>query len=60
MTASFTYFDNIFTIYIGGEIKLNNFLTNLDIMHVSIKSDHEKSTNSMAFLDTLIYFDKNR
>ena len=54
------YIDDIFFIYTGGEAKLNNFLTNLNMMHDSIKFDHEKSTQAIAFLDILVYIDKNR
>ena len=54
------YIDDIFLIYTGGETKLDEFLTNLNMKHDSIKFDHEKSTQSVAFLDTLIYIDENR
>ena len=43
-------------ICIGGEEKLNNFQTNLNTKHVSI---NEKSTHSIAFLETLIYTEEN-
>ena len=46
-----SYIDNIFIIYTGGEAILNNFLTNFDMMHDSIKFDHEKSTHSIENLD---------
>ena len=54
------YIDDIFIIYIGKEAKLNNFLTNLNMIHDSIKLGHQNSSHSIAFLDTLIYIDKNR
>ena len=54
------YIDDIFLIYTGGETKLDEFLTNLNMKHESIKFDHEKSTKSVAFLDTLIYIDEKR
>ena len=38
--------------------KLSNFLTNLGILHESIKFDHEKATHSIPFEVTLIYFNK--
>ena len=52
--------DDIFIIYIGGEAKLNDFQTNINIMNDSINFDHEQSIHSIAFFDTLIYIDKNR
>ena len=54
------YIDDIFLIYTGGETKLDEFLTNLNTKHDSIKFDYEKSTQSVAFLDTLIYIDEKR
>ena len=50
MTSSFT--QDIFIIYTSREAKLNNFLTNLNMLHDSIKFDHKKFTHSFAFLDT--------
>ena len=47
-------------IHTGGEAKLDEFLTNLNTKHDSIKFDYEKSTHSVAFLDTLIYIDEKR
>ena len=41
------YIDDRFIIYTGRVAKLNNFPANM--MHVSIKFDHEKSTQSIAF-----------
>ena len=43
----------MFFIHIGVEIKLN-FLININTKQDSIKFDQEKSTYSIAFLDTLI------
>ena len=54
------YIDDIFLIYTGGETKLMDFLTNLNTKHDSIKFDHDKSMQSIPFLDTLIYIDENR
>ena len=54
------YIDDIFLIYTGGEKKLDEFLTNINTKHDSIKFDYEKSTQSVAFLDTLIYIDEKR
>ena len=54
------YIDEIFLIYTGGERKLIEFLTKLNTAHDSIKFDFEKSTKSIAFLDTLVYIDDKR
>ena len=54
------YIDDIFLIYTGGERKLIEFLTKLNTAHDSIKFDFEKSTKSIAFLDTLVYIDDKR
>ena len=54
------YIDDIFLIYTGGEKKLDEFLKNINTKHDSIKFDYEKSTQSVAFLDTLIYIDEKR
>ena len=51
------YIDDIFIIYRGVEVKLNYFLTNLKMMHDSIKFDPEKLIQSIAFLDTVIFID---
>ena len=54
------YIDDIFMIYTGGDAKLNNFLNDLNMTHDSIKFDHEKSKQAIAFLDILIYIGENR
>ena len=54
------YIDDIFLIYTGGERKLIEFLTKLNTAHDSIKFEFEKSTKSIAFLDTLVYIDDKR
>ena len=54
------YIDDIFFIYAGGETKLDSFLTNLNRKHDSIKFNHERSTQSVALLDILIYIDEKR
>ena len=54
------YIDDIFFIYTGGELKLHNFLQNLNSKHTCIKFDYELSSTSVAFLDTRIYIDNNR
>ena len=51
---------DLFIKYTSREANLNNFRTNLNMMHDSIKFDHEKSTDSIAFLDTLISIDNYR
>ena len=54
------YIEDIFLIYTGGGTKLDEFLTNVNSKHDPIIFDHKKSTESVAFLDTLIYIDGNR
>ena len=47
-------------IFIGGEKKLNNFQTSLNLMHGSIKFDLKDSSHSITFLDTISYTDQNK
>ena len=54
------YIDDIFFIYTGQETQLEEFLTNLNMKHDSIKLDHEKSKKPVALLDTLIYIDEKK
>ena len=54
------YIDDIFILYTSRGANLNNFLTNLIIMHDSNRFDHENSTHQIAFLSNQIYIDKNR
>ena len=42
--------NEILITYTGRDTKSNNFQNNLNKTHVSIKFDHEKSTNSITFL----------
>ena len=51
--------DSIFLIDTGREAKLKNFLIELKMMHNSIKFNNEKSTQSIAFLTTLVYTNNN-
>ena len=48
------YTDDIFIIYISEETQLDNFKTNLNMMHDSIIFDYDKSSHSVTFLDALI------
>ena len=54
------YIDFIFSMYPGGVAKVNYFLTNLYMMHNSIKFDHRKSMYSIVFLDIVVYINRNR
>ena len=54
------YFDDIFLIYAGEDIKLKKFLKDLNTKHDSIKFDYETSTKSIALLDTLIYIGEKK
>ena len=54
------FMNDIFIIYIGGEAKLINFQTNVNMMHDATKFDHEMFTHPITFLDAQVYIDKNR
>ncbi len=54
------YIDDIFLISTSTEENFNNFITQLNTKHDSIKFDHEISKTSISFLDTRIYIDNDR
>ena len=53
------YIGNTFIIHPGGLAKLNNFLTNQNMMNDSMKFDHKTFTHSIAFLNNRIHINKN-
>ena len=54
------FLDDIFLICTFQEPTFNNFITDLNTTHESIKFDQEKSKTQIAFLDTVVYIDKER
>ena len=53
------YIDDIFMIWTGTKQELLIILEKLNSKHKTIKFEHNISNNSISFLDTLIYKDKN-
>ena len=49
------YIDDIFLIWNGNRDELNQFITNINKVHPTIKFTHEVDTNELTFLDTIVY-----
>ena len=56
----YRYIDDIFMVWTHGEDKLNNFITNLNNIHPTIKFTSEHSTTSIPFLDVNIQLANRR
>ena len=54
------YIDDIFMVWTHGEEKLNNFTTNLNYIHPTIKFISERTTTSIIFLDLNIQLNNGK